>query len=164
MTLRGVRGARGVRAVALAAAVAAAATGCSDDGSSPSDAVSKAASAASSLASKGTDAVASATAAAQDKLNEFKDGVNAKGDVDLGAVATDGDGRATAKFTVTNSTDSAKSYAVQINFRDKGGNLLDTTVVTVDGAQPGTPKDATARSNRDLDGDIEADVATALRH
>ncbi|MFI8432514.1 hypothetical protein ACIGJO_01980 [Streptomyces sp. NPDC079020] len=164
MTLRGVRGVRGVRAVALAAALAAAVAGCSDDGGTPSDAVSQAASAASSLASKGSDAVASATAAAQDKLNEFKDGVNAKGDVDLGTVAKDDDGHATAKFTVTNSTDSAKSYAVQINFRDKGGNLLDTTVVTVDDAPPGTPKDATARSNRTLDGDVGAEVATALRH
>ncbi|MEE1792512.1 hypothetical protein PUR28_17340 [Streptomyces sp. BE308] len=158
------RGVRGVRAVLLAAAVASAAAGCSDDGNSPSGAVSKAASAASSVASRGSDVVASATAAAQDKLNEFKDGVDAKGDIKLGTVGKDGDGRSTAEFTVTNGTDSAKSYAVQINFHDKGGNLLDATVVTVDDARPATPKDATARSNRKLDGDVTAEVATALRH
>ncbi|MCX4677796.1 hypothetical protein OG413_21205 [Streptomyces sp. NBC_01433] len=157
-------GVRGVRAVLLAASVASAAAGCSDEGNSPSGAVSKAASAAASVASRGSDVVASATAAAQDKLNEFKDGVDAKGEVKLGTVGKDSDGRSTAKFTVTNGTDSAKSYVVQINFRDKGGNLLDTTVVTVDDAQPAKPKDATARSNRKLDGDVKAEVATALRH
>ncbi|MGW8887373.1 hypothetical protein [Streptomyces sp. NPDC055749] len=158
------RGVRGVWAVLLAASVATTAVGCSDeDGGGASDAASKAASAASSLASKGSDVVASATAAAQDKLDEFKDGVDAKDDVELGAVGKDGD-RTTAKFTVTNGTDSAKSYAVQINFRDKGGNLLDTVVVSVDDVEPDKKKDATARSNRKLDGDVTAEVGTALRH
>lgn len=166
MTGRDVRVVRGVWAALLTAVVATAAVGCSDEdggGSGASDAASKAASAASSLASKGSDVVASATAAAQDKLDEFKDGVDAKDEVDLGTVNTDGD-RSTVKFTVTNGTDSAKSYAVQINFNDTSGNLLDTVVVSVDDVQANKKKDATATSNRKLTGDVKAEVGTALRH
>ncbi|MFB7311169.1 hypothetical protein [Streptomyces sp. NPDC056192] len=146
----------------LTAVVASAAAACTDDGS-PAGTVSKAASAVESAASRGGDVVASASAAAQEKLQNFKNGVNAGKDVKAGAVTEQG-GRATAKITVTNSTESAKSYIVQINFRDPSGNLLDSTVVTVDDVQPGTPKDATARSNRTLAGDVTAEVGRALRH
>lgn len=158
------RGARGASAVLVAMVVAATATACSDDGDSASSTASKAASAASSLASRGTDAVASATAAAGDKLNSFKDGVNASGDVTVGAPDTDKDGRATAKITVRNGTDASRSYAVQINFRDANGNLLDTSVVTVDDVASKGSKDATARSNRKLEGDVKTEVGKVLRH
>lgn len=150
------RSVRGVWALLLTGVVASAAAACTDEGGSPTGTVSKAASAVASVA-------ASASAAAQEKLEGFKNGVNAGKDVKAGAVTEQG-GRATTKITVTNSTDSAKSYIVQINFRDPGGNLLDSTVVTVDDVQPGTPKDATARSNRTLAGDVTAEVGRALRH
>ncbi|MER5281436.1 hypothetical protein ABT025_37780 [Streptomyces sp. NPDC002809] len=161
MTRRGVRGAG---AVLVAMAMAFTATACSDDGDSASSTASKAASAAESVASRGADVVASATAAAGDKLNDFKDGVNAGGDVKAGAPATDKDGRVTSKITVTNSTGSTQSYGVQINFDDPNGNLLDTVVVTVDDVAAKGTKTATARSNRKLDGDVEVKVGTALRH
>lgn len=160
MTRRSVRGAW---AVLLTAVVASAAAACTDDGGSPAGTVSKAASAVASAASRGGDVAASASAAAQEKLQNFKNGVNAGKDVKAGAVTEQG-GRATTKITVTNGTGSAKSYIVQINFRDSGGNLLDSTVVTVDDVRPGTPKDATARSNRTLAGDVTAEVGRALRH
>ncbi|MFJ4712139.1 hypothetical protein [Streptomyces sp. NPDC088785] len=156
----------GVRATGMAVAAAAlalAAAGCSDSDTSPSDAASKAASVASSAASRGADAVASATAEASRKLDEIKGGVDAKGDVKLGDVRSD-DGRATVQVTVDNGQSSSKSYVVQVAFRDKGGNLLDTVVVSVDDVGAGTSKKATARSNRSLDGDVSADVARALRH
>ncbi|MFD8693076.1 hypothetical protein [Streptomyces sp. NPDC059651] len=161
MTRRGVRGAS---AVLVAMTVAFTASACSDDGDSASSTVSKAASAASSVASQGADVVASATAAAGDKLNSFKDGVNAGGDVKAGAPATDEDGRVTSKITVKNGTGSSQSYAVQINFKDPSGNLLDTVVVTVDDVASKGTKDATARSNRKLDGDVKVEVGQALRH
>ncbi|MYQ85763.1 hypothetical protein GTY51_19325 [Streptomyces sp. SID4936] len=150
-------------AVLLTTAVISTAAACSDDGGTSSTA-SRAASAAASVASRGADVVASATAAASEKLNSFKNGVNAKDDVELGRPTTDGDGRATAKVTVKNTTDSSKSYAVQVNFRDGKGNLQDTVVVTVADVAARTAKDAVARSNRKLSGDIKADVGTALRH
>ncbi|WP_406449395.1 hypothetical protein OG782_09905 [Streptomyces sp. NBC_00876] len=165
MTRRGVRGAS---AVLVAMIVATTASACSDSGDTASSTVSKAASAASSVASsaasKGADVVASATAAAEDKLNSFKDGVNASGDVKAGAPATDKDGHITSKITVKNSTDSKQSYAVQVNFQDPNGNLLDTVVVTVDDVASKGSKDATARSNRKLDGDVKIEVGKALRH
>jgi hypothetical protein len=157
------RGMRGAAAGLLVAAVVLAAAGCSDSDTSPSDAVSKAASAASSVASRAGDVVASATAKAQDELDRFKGGVNAKGDIQLGGVKKDGY-RMTAPVTATNSSGSRASYAVQVNFRDSGGNLLDTVVVTIGDVDKGKSKKATARSNRTLTGDVKADVGRALRH
>lgn len=165
MTRRGVRGAS---AALVAMTVAFTASACSDDGDSASSTVSKAASAASSVASsvasQGSDVLASATAAAEDKLNSFKDGVNASGDVEAGAPATDKDGRVTSRITVTNGTGSTRSYAVRVDFKDPDGKLQDTVVVTVDDVAAGKTEDATARSNRRLDGDVEVEVGRALRH
>ncbi|MEU6015564.1 hypothetical protein ABZ826_16340 [Streptomyces sp. NPDC047515] len=158
------KAARGLWAVVLATTVMSTAAACSGEGGKASSTASKAASAAASVASRGSDVVASATAAAGEKLKGFKNGVNAKSDVKLGPPGTAPDGHATAKVTATNSADSSKSYAVQINFRDSKGNLLDTVVVTVDDVGPRTAKNATARSNRKLSGAIKVDVGTALRH
>jgi hypothetical protein len=162
MTRHGIRAL--ILGTAATAALAAPLTGCSDN-TTPSDAVSQAASAASSLASEAGNALASATAEAGRQFDEFKNGVNAKGDVKVSDVSTDSDGRSTTKVTVTNPTSSSKSYAVQIDFRDQsGGNLLDTAVVTVDDVAAGAAKDATARSNRTLSGEVTAEVARAVRN
>ncbi|MET8515013.1 hypothetical protein [Streptomyces sp. NPDC005077] len=107
--------------------------------------------------------VGSATAAAGERLNGFKNGANAKGDVKLGAVNTDHDSRVTSEIIVTNGSASPKSYAVQVNFRDATGDLLDSVVVT-DGVGSKSSQDATACSNRKLSGDVKADVGTVLRH
>ncbi|MEU0780372.1 FxLYD domain-containing protein [Streptomyces sp. NPDC006173] len=164
-------GARGpvrlILAVAAVVSLAASLTACSDD-SSPSDAASKAASAASRAASAATragDSLASATAEAGRKFDEFKSGADAKDEVKLdGSASADSDGRATVKATVSNPTSSARSYVVQVDFRDKSGNLLDTTVVTVNDVAANGSKDATARSNRALTGDVDTTVARAVRH
>ncbi|WP_338695865.1 hypothetical protein V2W30_11380 [Streptomyces sp. Q6] len=161
--MRRVRTGRTVGAAALVAALAVGVAGCSDSDTSPSDAASKAVSAASSAASKASDVVASATAKAQEKFDDIKGGVDAKSDVKLGDVGEDG-GRATVPVTVTNSASSQKSFAVQVDFRDSGGNLLDTVVLTVSDVDADTSKDAKATSNRSLDGDVTADVSRAMRY
>jgi len=168
MARKGIRGL--ILATAATTALAVPLTACSGD-STPSDAASKAASAASAagdaLASATAgigDALASATAEAGREFDEFKNGVDAKDDVRVGKVSTDSDGRSTATVTVTNPASSSKSYAVQIDFRDQGGNLLDTVVVSVDDVPAGAAKDATARSNRTLSGDVGAAVARAVRN
>ncbi|MFD5759556.1 FxLYD domain-containing protein [Streptomyces sp. NPDC127044] len=149
----------GSAAVVLLLALGACLAGCSD-GASPSDV----ASAASSLASEAGDSLASATAEAGRRFNEFKNGLDAKGEVKLGdRVTIDSAGRATVKATATNPTSEAKTYAIQVDFRDKGGNLLDTVVVTLNDVPAGAAKDATARSTRTLSGDVTADVARAVR-
>ncbi|MEW2165118.1 hypothetical protein AB0912_19315 [Streptomyces sp. NPDC007084] len=171
----GVRGpVRLILAAAAVAALAASLTACSDD-SSPSDTASRAASAASraasaasraaSAATQAGDALASATAEAGRRFDEFKDGADAKSEVKLdGTASPDSDGRATARVTASNPTDSARSYVVQVDFRDKSGNLLDTTVVTLNDVAANASKDATARSNRALTGDVDTTVARAVRH
>ncbi|MEV5612998.1 hypothetical protein [Streptomyces sp. NPDC052225] len=158
----GVRGVRVAGAALFAAALALGVTGCDSD-TSPSDAASKAVGAASSAASKASDVVASATAQAQEKFDDIKGGVDAKDDVKLGDVSKD-DGRATVPVSITNGADAKKSYAVQVDFRDSGGNLLDTVVLTVKDVDADTSKDAKATSNRSLDGDVTADVARAMRY
>ncbi|MGW2781074.1 hypothetical protein ACWC3X_07435 [Streptomyces populi] len=171
----GIRGpVRLALAVSAVAALAAQLTACSDD-STPSGTASKAASAASraasavseaaSAATEAGDALASATAEAGRKFDEFKNGADAKNEVKTAGTASPGsDGRVTAEVTATNPTSSAKSYVVQVDFRDQSGNLLDTTVVTLDDVPAGGSKNATARSNRSLTGDVRIDVARAARH
>ena len=146
----------------LAAVIGAGLAGCSDD-DTPSSSVSKAASAASSLASRGADALASASAEAGRRLDEVKGGLDAKDAVRLGSPRTD-DGRAAVQVTAENSASSTKSFAVQVNFEDAGGNVLDTVVVTLSDVPAGRSGQATARSNRTLSGQVKADVARALRY
>ena len=157
----------------LTLAALAGLTGCSGD-DSPSSTVSKAESAArsagreataaaSSLASQGSSALASATAEVGRRLDDIKGGVDAKGSVEPGAPAADGD-RTKVEVTARNSTDSAKSFAVQVDFTDQGGNLLDTVVVTVSDVPAGASGKATARSNRQLTGEVRAKVARAVRY
>lgn len=157
----GIRGpVRLILAAFVVAALATQLTACSDD-SSPSGTASKAASAATQAG----DALASATAEAYRRFDDFKNGVDAKDEVKLdGSASADSDGRATVELTVTNPTSSAKSYVVQVDFRDQSGNLLDTTVVTVNDVAGGASKNATARSNRSLTGDVKTGVARAVRH
>lgn len=148
-------------------------TGCSGDDNA-SSAVSKAASAArsageeataaaSSLASQASSALASATAEAGRRLDDIEGGVAAKGSVELGKPAAAGD-RTKVEVTAENSTDSTKSFAVQVDFTDQAGNLLDTVVLTVSDVPAGDSGKATARSNRQLTGEARAKVARAVRY
>ncbi|MER8010314.1 hypothetical protein [Streptomyces sp. NPDC094149] len=162
-------------AVLLMACAVAGVTSCSDNSTSTSPARSKAASAASSaasaassavasLASQGASALASASAEARRRLDEVKDGIDAKNEVSLGSPASAGDGRITVPVTVHNTADSAKSFVVQVSLHDKAGNLLDTIVVTVDDVAAGKDGSGTARSNRKLSEPVRAEVARALRY
>ncbi|MFF3494925.1 hypothetical protein ACFYWS_26670 [Streptomyces sp. NPDC002795] len=153
---RGARGVRAVGAALCAAALTVAAAGCSEDGDGPSGAASKA-------ASRASDVVASATAEAQKKFDDFKDGVDAKGDVKLGDVNSDGD-RSTVPVTVSNGASDTQSYVVEVDFKNGDGKLVDTVVLKVNDVKGGGSKDATARSTHSLDGDITAEVSRALRH
>ncbi|MFC7304746.1 hypothetical protein ACFQVC_11010 [Streptomyces monticola] len=148
----------------LVAGTAVTAAGCSDSDGDPSSKVSQAASAASSVAGEASSALSSATAAAKEKLDKFKDGIDAKGDVKVGGTSTDGDGRTTAPVTATNGGDKEAEYMVQVNFRNADKKLLDTVVVTVPSVKAGGSGEATARSTHKLSGDVTAEVGRALRH
>ncbi|MFJ6988259.1 MULTISPECIES: FxLYD domain-containing protein [unclassified Streptomyces] len=167
-------------AVVLCLAAVTALTGCSD-GDSPSSvasgaasaasraasagesAASRAASAAESLASRAPEALASATAEVGRKLDDIKDGADAASDVKTGTPKADGD-RSTVEVTATNTDDATRSFAVQVDFTDAGGNLLDTVLVTVPDVGAGGSGTATARSNRDLQGEVKAKVGRAVRY
>jgi hypothetical protein len=145
-------------------------TGCSGNNGTSSTA-SKAASvgaqatsAVASLASQASEAIASATAEAGRRLGEVKNGVDAKDAVKLGTPSTDADGRTTVQVTADNTAGSTKSFAVQVDFKDQSGNLLDTVVVTVKDVPAGKSGTATARSNRKLSGAVKTEVGTALRY
>jgi hypothetical protein len=134
-------------------------TACSDE-NSPSSVASKVASAAS----RAGDAVSSATAEAGRRFDDIKNGVDAKADIRLGTPATASDGRTTVAVTATNSADSSKSFAVQVDFTDKNGKLLDAVVVTVPDVPAGGSGKGTARSTHDLSGDVRAKVSRAVRY
>ncbi|MFD0261293.1 FxLYD domain-containing protein [Kitasatospora indigofera] len=175
-----------VTAMALGTAALA---GCSSD-STPSSAVSAVASAAQSAlsaaasaaqsalasgasaaqsalasgASEFASAAASAEAAASSALASVKGGLEAKGDLTLGDVTTDSQGRAQVQLTVKNGQSQSYRYSVQVNFTDQSGNVLDATVVSVPEVAAGQSAQATAVSNRDLSGDVKAVVARAVRY
>lgn len=118
----------------------------------------------SSVASKAASAFASATAEAGRQLDDIKGGVDAKDAVRLGDPTTDSGGRTAVEVTVENTTGSTKSFAVQVNFRDENGDLLDANVVTVSDVAAGGTGTGTVRSTHDLSGDVKAEVARALRY
>lgn len=118
----------------------------------------------SSVADRAASAFASATAEAGRRLDDIKGGIDAKDAVSLADPATDADGRTIVEVTAENTTGSTRSFAVQINFRDEDRNLLDATVVTVSDVPAGETGKGTARSTRDLDGDVRAEVARAVRY
>ncbi|WP_306326862.1 hypothetical protein [Streptomyces venezuelae] len=110
-----------------------------------------------------SSATAAVASAAEKQMNEVKDGVNAAGDVSAGPTATDGD-RTVAPITATNPKDKAADYTIMVTFRDADGNFLDSVVLNIDGVPPGQSKTGTARSNRSLSGQPEAEITQALRH
>ncbi|MFJ4336863.1 hypothetical protein [Streptomyces sp. NPDC088915] len=132
----------------LAAALALT-TGCDSAGDAVGGAVSSA-----------TAAVASA---AERKMDEVRDGVDAKGDVRAGEPRADGD-RTVAEITATNPKDGDADYTVMVDFRDGDGKLLDAVVLDIDAVAPGKSKSGTARSNRRLPGATKAEIGRALRH
>ncbi|MET8780871.1 hypothetical protein [Streptomyces sp. NPDC004589] len=167
MARHGMRGmARGAAIVVAAAAVL---SGCSDGGASgtasqAASAATKAAASAASAASEAGAALASASAEAGRKLDRIKGGAHAKADVKLGATADGSGGHKAAPVTVTNPTSESRTYAVQVNFKNTKGDLLDTVVVTVPDVPGGGSKNATALSNRGLSGAVTTSVARAVRY
>ncbi|MGW0610546.1 FxLYD domain-containing protein [Streptomyces sp. NPDC002788] len=154
------RGATG--GTALAVALAAVLAGCGGD--SPAETAREAESAVGSIASQASEAVESATAEAGRRLDDIQDGTDVKRDVKVATPAVGTDGRARAEVTVTNSDDTARSFAVQINFTDGEGRLRDTVLVNVNNVQPGDSAAATARTTHDLSGEVRAEVARAVRY
>ncbi|MFI6978992.1 hypothetical protein ACIBSV_10385 [Embleya sp. NPDC050154] len=155
--------AAGAISIAAVLVLTAAACGDDDDGGSDTSTPSAIASALESAGKEAKDAVASASASAASKLDEIKDGVDAKADASVGPTAVDGD-RTTAEVTVSNGTDKSADYTLSVDFRDDAGNILDVVVVDVDEVGAGKQAKTTARSHRTLSGPTKADIGRAIRH
>ncbi|MFJ5729049.1 hypothetical protein [Streptomyces paradoxus] len=148
---------------ATALILSAVLAGCGGD-DTPAEAASKAESAVGSIASEAGEAVESVSAEAQQRLDDIQDGVDVKGDVTTGAPVTGSDGRVRTDVTARNTDDSARSFAVQVDFRNADGRLVDTVIVTVDHVQAGQSATATARSTHELSGEVRTEVARAVRY
>ncbi|HJD84612.1 FxLYD domain-containing protein [Kitasatospora aureofaciens] len=165
---------------ALVAAVVGASVlvGCSSSGKSASgtasSALSVAASAGSALASAASQAgsalasaearASEAVSAASSAISGIKGGLDAKGDVTVGAVTTGTDGKSLAQLTVTNHGEQSYQYVIQVNFTDGNGKVLDATATTVQDLAAGQSVQATARSHLTLSGPVKAEVANAVRY
>ncbi|MFJ7340846.1 hypothetical protein ACIQU3_11200 [Streptomyces sp. NPDC101110] len=154
---------RATGGAALALGLSAVLAGCGGD-DSPSDTARKAESAVGSIASEASEAVESATAEAGRRLDDIQDGIDVKKDVTTGPPVTGSDGRVRTEVTARNTDDSTRSFAVQVDFRDADGQLVDTVIVTVDHVQAGHSATATARSTHDLSGEPRTEVARAVRY
>lgn len=157
---------RTAAALSLAAALLLGTTACGDDndgGGDDKSAPTVSGSAGESASSDIRDDIASASASASAKLGDITDGLDATGDVTVGPTSTEDD-RTVAEVTATNGTDKKADYTVTVEFRDPGGNLLDTIVMNIDDVDPGKQGRGEARSNRDLSGTVEAEVGHAIRH
>ncbi|MFE1251906.1 hypothetical protein [Streptomyces sp. NPDC058735] len=154
---------RAAAGAALALSLPGVLAGCGGS-DSPEETARKAESAVGSIASRATEAVESAAAEAQRRLDDIQNGVDVKDDVRTSAPVTGADGRVRTEVSVRNTDDSARSFAVQVDFKDAGNQLVDTVIVTVDHVQPGQSATATARSTHDLSGGIRTEVARAIRY
>lgn len=144
---------RTICAVSLMAVLAPTAVGCSDDGGTPSSEVSRA-----------SAAIASARSSAQAELDKIKGGSQAKREVKAGQVTRNGAGRSVAPLTVTNRGKHTANYAIEVNFRNADGDLVDAVVLHLSKVPPHQPTKATARSHRKLTGRITAQVGAAVRY
>ncbi|GHJ25785.1 hypothetical protein TPA0910_02180 [Streptomyces hygroscopicus subsp. sporocinereus] len=144
---------RTICAVSLMAVLAPTAAGCSGGGGGPS-----------SEASRASAAIASARASAAAELDKIKGGSPAKREVKTGRVTHDDQGRAIAPLTVTNGGRHSAEYAVEVNFRNAEGDLVDAVLLRLTKVPPHKPTRATARSHRKLTGRVTAQVGTAVRY
>jgi hypothetical protein len=147
----------------LAAVALGAVSGCSEDGPG-STLASQAASVAASAAADLSRAAQDAADKARQQLAAVKDGIDAKDEVTLGTPSMDGAGRTTVAVTARNTAGSSSSFAVQVDFKDADGKLVDTVVVTIADVPAGQSKEGTARSSHELPGTVTASVPTALRY
>ncbi|WP_327324863.1 hypothetical protein OG735_21895 [Streptomyces sp. NBC_01210] len=94
----------------------------------------------------------------------MKGGLNAKADVTLGSIATGSNGRAEVPVNVANHDSKPRRYTIVVNYKDQSGNLVDVVVLEVPQVAAGGTAHATARSNRDLNSTVTAEVRNALRY
>ncbi|MGW7364276.1 FxLYD domain-containing protein [Streptomyces sp. NPDC054841] len=130
-----------------------------------SAAASSASAAASSFEASVSAEVARANAAAQEKLKNLKGGGNALSDVSLtGRPTADTGGVQAVVVTITNSTDQTASYAVQVDFTDSSGKVVESRIVGAQDLAPGEKAQPLAISRKPPGMNLTPTVAKAQRY
>ncbi|MFE3323554.1 FxLYD domain-containing protein [Streptomyces sp. NPDC059176] len=114
-----------------------------------SAAASSASAAASSFEASVSAEVARANAEAAEQLKNVQGGGNARSDVSLtGRPTANTQGVQAVVVTIRNSTDQTASYAVQIDFTDSSGEVVESRVVGAQNLAPGEREQALAISRK----------------
>lgn len=109
--------------------------------------------------------VARANAAAQEELKDVDGQGNATADVSLtGKPRADTGGLRAVVVNITNSTDETASYAVQVDFLDADGKVVDTRYVGAEDLEPGERAQPLAISHEPPESQLTAKVTKAQRY
>ena len=130
---------------------------------------SAAASSASARASEFEASVDAETqrrsAAAEKELKNVKGRGNALSEVSMSGIPRSQSGGVHAVLvTVTNKTDSKASYAVQVDFKDASGKVVETRYVGAEHLEPGKKDQSIAFSRLPKEKKLTADLAKAQRY
>jgi len=109
--------------------------------------------------------VARANAAAKEQLEDVKGQGNAMADVSLtGKPRSETSGLLAVVVNITNSTDKTASYAVQVDFSDPDGKVVETRYVGAEDLEPGDREQPLAISRQPAEPRLTAKVAKAQRY
>ncbi|WP_328875920.1 FxLYD domain-containing protein [Streptomyces sp. NBC_00287] len=131
--------------------------------------LSAAASSASARASEFEASVSAeverANAAAKEQLEDVEGRGNATADVSLtGKPRAQTGGLLAVVVNITNSTDETASYAVQVDFSDSDGKVVETRYVGAEDLEPGERAQPLAISRKPPEPQLTAKVAKAQRY
>ncbi|WP_351224602.1 hypothetical protein [Streptomyces sp. NPDC002133] len=130
-----------------------------------SAAASSASAAASSLEASISAEVARANAAAAEALKDVQGGGNARSDVSLtGKPRAETAGLQVVVVTITNRTQQQASYAVQVDFTDSSGKVVESRIVGAEDLDPGEQAQPLAISRKPADMNLTPTVAKAQRY
>ncbi|MEU3275991.1 hypothetical protein [Streptomyces antibioticus] len=109
--------------------------------------------------------VARANRAAEQELKDVDGEGNATADVTLtGKPRSETSGLLAVVVNITNRTDETASYAVQVDFRDSDGNVVETRFVGAEDLAPGARATPLAISRKPPEPPLTAEVAKAQRY
>ncbi|MGW7199704.1 FxLYD domain-containing protein [Streptomyces chryseus] len=135
------------------------------DRASPSAAATSASPAATSFEASVSADTARANAAATAELKKVRGGGNARSDVSLtGKPRAQTGGVLAVVVTITNSTDQQASYAVQVDFADPSGKVVETRIVGAQDLDPGEKVQPLAISRKPAEPVLTPRIAKAQRY
>ncbi|MEU9014906.1 hypothetical protein AB0D12_35210 [Streptomyces sp. NPDC048479] len=130
-----------------------------------SAAAASASAAASAFESSVSAEVARANAAAAAELKKVQGSGNATSDVSLtGKPRAQTGGLVAAVVSITNRTDQKASYAVQVDFTNPSGKVVESRIVGAEDLDPGEKEQSIAISRKPADLNLTPRIAKAQRY